>query len=416
MAWTDHANPPGERSVYAGVQVSDYLDYHNSLHARHLSNRENVRAHSALGNAADNDNDTNATVKAINNLIARGGQAAGQLDFGTGWFVQNGDTIDALLTGRNGWRFIGEGPQATTLAVRTGAGLAFGGTGLINCYFEGITFVGSGAAKAFRLRGNSQNNTFVNCVFKQGTVGMSIEANGGNDQADKNTYIGCVTANNTTGMHVNSGNAQQQLWIGGQHSSNGVSVRTSHGWYHQIGGQIQHSGGVGTAYQLDTGATKLILDDVITEAENISIDVQGISTPAIIDLRNCTFGPQTSPKIVKGSGAGSFKLIAQGCTFNTGPIEVGVSSVFQDIHNVYAGGAAWTPNTNAIRYQWTDQGLLIFYGSTTSTRFISPEGYEDWDDMAAPASPAAGKVREFHNSATGKLSVKDSAGVVTALY
>lgn len=415
MAFTDHALPDGRTSVFADVQVSDYYDKHNSLHARHLTGgQENPRSHSAKGDASTDD--TAAFLKAINNLKARGGST---IYIPAGHYIVDGDQILTALNATTGWQFIGDGWASTILQAKTGTSCAFGSTGGQRLHFQGITFRGTGIAgteNGFRVIGNAQAFLFTACRFTASAIGCWLDYTGLSNQNDKHTFVACIADGNAVGLKILASNSQCQLWLGGSFDNNTVSVYLGTGWFHQIGGMVQHSGGVGTAYQVGDGLGNapgmLILENVITESEAISIDIQNMVTPGQIYLRHCYLQGLTNT--IKATG--SPKIDSAYTTFNGGDFAGGAGSVVwysrgDNIAGLNGATGTYTPGALTIRYKELGSQRIVSVGGDDKL-IENAAGYTDMKAIPEPNSPAANYIRFFGLNATGRLATKDSAGVV----
>jgi len=365
--------------------------------------------------------DTAAVVAAITAAAADGTKA---LLFPAGTCIADGAQIATALGSAFGWRFYGAGKRATIIKAKAGATYGFAVTGGQRLAFYDMSFYGRGSGSSeggFLSTGNAQAFTFIHCSFEQAAIGGSFQPNGGSNQNDKHTFIGCTAADNNIGMDFNSTNGQGHVWVGGSFDSNSVSCRLQWGWFSMYGGMVQHSGGTGTAFEVGGAAgahpaQALTLDGVITESENISIDVIGMAVPATITLRNTYLQGQTYTVRLTGSP----KVFSEGSTFNNGAFDGGSGSAIWYSREDMIGGlggstGTYTPGSLTIRYVELGSNRSTYVGSQLN-RVVNSAGWEDRRVIPSPASPATNYVRLYVLNSSGKWTAKDSAGTETALY
>lgn len=416
MPYTAPINPSPGGPLGSGVQASDYTFTHSQLHGAHLSGvTENPRAHGAVANGSHDD--TDAFVKAINNIKAHGVQGAGRLYIPGGYYVVDGDAIFAALASIEGWTVEGDGTLNTVINAKAGASCAFGWDSVVNCSIRDVLFQGGGKGSGvdgFRQFGNSRSNLFTNVRFNQAQNGLSLEPGAGpgdESQNERNTYINCSADNSTVGFLIDSANAQGQLFIGGGASGNGIGFHGKYGWaeFHSF---FVSSNDVGsTAWNLTDGWISTGLYSCLDE-----------NTRTTVYLGNGTLlAEQTyfQGRDYTINAPGQKFIDARFCNFIIGVFAAGDNTIFWDRFNSYDGGTSFTVGTNAVRHLFIGPGEYTYLGSPWTsghTRFVSPEGYMDLKTMAAPASPAASYLRVFMNSANSKLTAKDSGGVVHDFY
>lgn len=330
-------------------------------------------------------------------------------------YTLDGDAIRAAIpNGAWGWKFGGAGSRTTRLIAKAGASAAWVQEEGQRCAYRDITFQGRGKSQpemGFRSIANAQGHLFSHVSFEQAAVGCSLEplsVGSPTSQNDKHTFLACVTADNAVGLHCASLNDQCQLWLGGSHDSNDVSVKVTKGWYQQVGGMVQHSGGLGTAFLLEDVAQMLILDNVITEAEDISVDIQGMVVPATVFLRGCYL--QGRSYTVRCTG--SPKIISEATTFNGGVFDGGSGSAIwysreDQIDGLGGAGGTYAPGSLTLRYRESGS-VRQTWGGSQLNREENAAGYTDYRVMAEPASPSVNYVRLFALNSNGKLNQKNS--------